>query len=161
MEYEPDFPRCFIKRTLTNLENYQSNCQNSCQEKYEATQLLNSLLGLLIVPNESLYERISTTPLDTLSANEWGAVSTWITQPIKCDLGHTHTLTLRQFVRKLRNAVAHFHIKPYPEEGIVEGFEFADKPRKPSFKAKIPVPELSKFVKKLASTLDNSQGGSS
>jgi len=99
--------------------------------------------------------------LDELNTNEWGTVPTWITQPIECDLGHTHTLTLRQFVRKLRNAVAHFNIKPYPKTGSVEGFEFDNKPRKPSFKAKIPVPELSKFVKKLASTLDNSQGGSS
>jgi len=148
MEYESDFHRCFMKRTLKNLENYHGS--------YEATQLLNSLLGLLIVPNESLDSSIPATPLDELSANEWGTVSTWITQPIKCDLGHTHTLTLRQFVRKLRNAVAHFNIKPYPETGEVEGFEFDNNPRKPSFKAKIPATELDRFVKQLASTFANS-----
>nr|WP_319565535.1 HEPN family nuclease [uncultured Rhodoferax sp.] len=146
MEYESDFHRCFMERTQENLKNYQGN--------YEATQLINSLLGLLIVPKEKLFEKIPTTPLNELPPSEWGDVSKWVTQKIKCNLGHDHTLTLRQFVQKLRNSVAHFHIQPYPETGTVEGFEFADKP---SFKAKIPVAELDRFVKQVASTLANSQ----
>ncbi len=147
MEYESDFPRCFMKRTQKNLESYKGN--------YEATQLIDSLLGFLIVPKEKLFEKIPITPLNELCTTEWGNVSTWLPQEIKCDLGHEHRLTLRQLVRKLRNAVAHCHIQPYPKTGVVKGFEFADKP---SFKAKVPVAELNQFIKQLASTLASPEG---
>lgn len=141
MEYEIDFHRSFVERTRKNLDSYQG--------EYEATHLINSLLGLLIVPKERLLDDIPTTPLDQLDHTQWGRTSDWLTQPNKCELGHEHSLTLRQFVRKLRNAVAHFHIQPYPESGEVQGFRFADG----SFKAKVPVPDLKLFVKQLASEL--------
>lgn len=141
MEYERDFHRSFMARTRKNLENYKG--------EYEATHPINSLLGLLVIPKEKIFDRIPATPPDQLDTTQWGSVSDWMTQSNKCDLGHVHTLTLRQFVRKLRNAVAHFHIKPYPETGVVEGFHFEDG----SFKANIPVHDLKVFVMQLSSEL--------
>lgn len=141
MEYESDFHRSFVERTWKNLDDYKG--------EYEATHFINSLLGRLIVPKEKLFNDIPMTPLDQLDPTQWGKMSDWLTQPNKCELGHKHTLTLRQFARKLRNAVAHFHIQPYPETGDVQGFRFADG----SFKAKIPVPDLKLFVMQLASEL--------
>lgn len=141
MEYEQDFPGSFMERTRKNLEEYKGGS--------EATHLINSMLGLLIIPTEKHFERTPKTLLNQLDPAEWGNVSGWMTHPYKCDLGHEHTLTLRQFVRKLRNAVAHFDITPYPVQGPVEGFKFKDK----SFEASIPVHDLTCFVKQLASEL--------
>jgi len=148
MEYESDFYLCFMERTQQNLDSYEGG--------YDATQLLNSLLGLLIVPKEKLFDQIPDTSLNELSPSEWGDVSSWVTQNINGDLGHGNTSTLRQFVRKLRNSVAHFHITPHHESGVVRGFRFAYG----SFNAEIPEGELKKFVKQLASTLVNLQGSS-
>ncbi len=145
MEYDSDFHRSFMVRTQKNLDDYHG--------VHEATHLINSLIGLLIVSREQLFDCIPNTPLDRLAPAEWGRVSDWITQPIKCNPGHVHTLTLRQFVRKLRNAVAHFRIEPYPEQGTVEGFSFIDG----SFKTKIPEAELKTFVNKLANELAGPQ----
>lgn len=142
MQYENDFHRSFMKRTQKNLDDYQG--------EYEATQLINSLLGLLIVPKERLFDLIPDTPLDKLNFAEWGKVPQWMARPAKCDLGHEHTLTLRQLVRKLRNAVAHFKIQPFPENGVVQGFCFSDG----AFKVKAPVDELKLFAKQLAATLN-------
>ena len=145
MEYESDFHRSFMERTQKNLKEYRGN--------YEATHLINSLLGLLIIPKERLFNRVPTTPLDQLNPAQWGSVSDWLTQPAKCDLGHVHTLTLQQLVRKLRNAVAHFKIHPYPAKGDVAGFEFSDR----LFKVKIPVNDLKLFVTQLAFELAEPQ----
>lgn len=145
MEYESDFYLCFMKRTQQNLDNYEG--------VYDATQLLNSLLGLLIVPKEKLFDEIPDISLNELSPSEWGDVSSWVTQNVNGELGHEDSSTLRQFVRKLRNSVAHFHITPRHESGVVRGFCFADG----SFNAEIPENELKKFVEQLASTLANLQ----
>lgn len=141
MEYESDFHRSFMVRTQKNLENYRGD--------YEATQAINSLLGLLIVPKEKLFAHIPDDLLTDLG-DAWGTVSQWIRNPGKCDHGHRHPLTLRQLVRRLRNAVAYFKISPYPAQGEIQGFKFSDRN---GFSASIPVTELRRFVVKLAMTL--------
>lgn len=145
MQYERDFPRCFMARTKKNLEQYQGD--------FEATHLVNSLLGLLIVPKEAQFTNIPDTPVDQLCGDDWGNITDWLGRPTRCDLGHEHTLTLRQFVRRLRNAVAHFEVQPFPESGVVKGFKFAD--RRSSFEASIPIADLKRFVLKLCSSLSD------
>lgn len=52
MEYlkGKDFVSDFAERTLANLDNIENDNSNS--EKYEVTQLINSLLGLIVFPKE-------------------------------------------------------------------------------------------------------------
>ncbi len=144
MQYEQNFSASFMRRTLCNLEGYQGN--------YEATQTVNSLLGLLIVPTEKLFNQIPDTDLAELDQT-WGNVSEWVTNPGKCDHGHAHPLTLRQLVRRQRNAVAHFDISAYPASGDIQGFTFKDRG---GFAAEIPVVQLRNLVKKLAEAMDTS-----
>jgi hypothetical protein len=59
-------------------------------------------------------------------------------------------LTLRQFVKKLRNAVAHFKLTPTSEHGVVTAFVFSDRN---GFKTEIPVSDLRQFIYTLAQTL--------
>jgi hypothetical protein len=77
MQYESDFPRSFMVRTRCNLENYHG--------QYEATQAINCLLGLLIVPKERLFNLIPDTALDRLDSAEWGPIQRWIKRIGRCD----------------------------------------------------------------------------
>lgn len=51
----------FVKRTLRNLEIYSEAVKNmSAEEKYEVTQIINSLLGLIVFPVENLSKEKSS-----------------------------------------------------------------------------------------------------
>lgn len=141
MEYDPDFARSFMRRTLEITRDYGG--------PYDATLLLNCLLGLLIVPKEGLLERIPAAPYEELEG--WGIRLTSILSPGRCEFGHDHMPDLRQLVRRMRNAVAHFRIDPRVEAGVVQGFVFRDRN---GFHAKISLQELRDFVVKLSAHLE-------
>lgn len=142
MEYDPEFAKSFMRRTLELVERYQG--------PYDATLLVNCLLGLLIVPKESLIETVPPDPFDMLSI--WGIESTSILNFGKCDYGHPHKPNLKQLVRRLRNAVAHFKIDPVHRNAEVAAFKFEDRN---GFRAEISLSEMRTFVKKLALHLEN------
>ena len=100
MEYEPEFARSFMRRTLYIANSYGG--------EYDATLLVNCLLGLLIVPKEALLEKVPDTPFDSLAA--WGIDPKSILCKGRSKEGHEESPTLRQLVRRLRNAVAHFRL---------------------------------------------------
>lgn len=60
MEYDADFHRDFMRRTLSILRTYQGD--------YDATLLINVLLGLLIVPRERSFDSIPPEPVE----KKWG-----------------------------------------------------------------------------------------
>lgn len=60
MEYS-DVVKDFAERTLVNLRQIES-LSESGYEAYEVTQLINSLLGLLIFPKERFHESIPEIP---------------------------------------------------------------------------------------------------
>lgn len=142
MEYEPEFAQSFMRRTLDIAESYSG--------AYDATLLINCLLGLLIVPKETLLDKIPSTPFESLA--EWGIRPESIKSHGKCDYGQEHALNLRQLVRRLRNAVAHFHIEPFPRKGDVQGFSFSDRS---GFCAQVSLEELHTFVVKLSQHMEN------
>ena len=141
MEYEPEFVKSFMRRTSAIIEEYKG--------PHDATMLVNCLLGLLVVPKESLLDKIPDEPFDTLSS--WGIEPRSITNFGQCDYGHQHEPTLRQLVRRLRNAVAHFNIEPIHSDGVVSGFRFTDRK---GFRAEIPLSELREFSIRLAKYLE-------
>lgn len=141
MEYEPQFARDFMHRTLTIAQEYVG--------PFDATLLINCLLGLLLVPKEALIDKIPPDPFERLS--DWGISPKSIKGFGKCDYGHEHSPNLRQLVRRMRNAVAHFKIDPVHEDGEVAAFSFRDKN---GFHAVISLSEIDTFVKKLAAHLE-------
>jgi len=141
MEYDRDFARSFTRRTLTLVGDYDG--------ALDATLLINCLLGLLIVPKETLVDKIPTTPFESLQ--EWGINPNSIRKVGRCEFGHEHRPNLRQLVRRLRNAVAHFRIEPKHEAGLVVGYCFQDQG---GFHAIISLSEIRVLVEKLAAHLE-------
>jgi hypothetical protein len=92
----------FAKRTRINLETLRA-VQQEGRQVYEVTALVNSLLGLLVFPQQQFMDRIPETPLGELQARGW---------PVPRILGSfDQAATLRELARYLRNAVAHFNLK--------------------------------------------------
>lgn len=141
MEYDPDFARSFMGRTLTLATEYDG--------PLDATLLINCLLGLLIVPKEALLiEKIPSTAFASIA--DWGISPSSIKSFGKCDQGHEHEPNLKQLVRRLRNAVAHFKIDPVHRDGKVTAFSFRDRN---DFHAVVPLEELKEFVARLSKYL--------
>jgi hypothetical protein len=134
------FARDFMQRTLAIAKRYDG--------PLDATLLVNCLLGLLIVPREALFEKIPATEFDSIS--EWGISPDPIKSFGRCEFGHEHRPNLRQIVRRLRNAVAHFKIDPIHESGKVSGYSFRDKN---GFRAEFSLVEMKALVIKLANHL--------
>jgi len=125
------------------------HAQKAYDGPYDATLLINCMLGLLVVPKETLIEKIPAAPFESLA--DWGIQPASIRSAGKCEYGHEHSPNLRQLVRRMRNAVAHFKIAPFPPKGPVQGFTFQDRN---GFDARVSLPELHDFVIKLAAHLE-------
>jgi hypothetical protein len=138
MSFNSDFERAFIQRSLTLVQQYEGS--------YDATLLLNCLLGLLIVPKESCLAAIPNAPISQLLC--WGIDPASITSFGKSNGPNNDPSNLRGFVWRLRNAVAHFRIKPVPSHGEVTAFNFKDQS---GFEATVQLAELRVFVERLAS----------
>lgn len=99
----------FAKRTRHNLQLIRE-IQATQPEKqaYEVTQLVNSTLGLLVFPRENYIKEIPNKTLDELKSEGW---------PIpQVHSGFTEARDLRDFLRLMRNAIAHFNVEFVPNE---------------------------------------------
>lgn len=117
MEYQ-HLVRDFAQRTRHNLDVIRA-CQAQGEEVYEATQLINSMLGLLVLPKEHYYNNIPTTPLEQLRTDGWPA-------PV-LDGEFKSPKHLRDLVRLLRNSVAHFNVEFVAPTGEIEGVILSNK----------------------------------
>lgn len=140
MEYNPQFSKDFMDRTMQIVTDYKG--------PHDATLLINCLLGLLVLPKEALLKKTPAMPSDTL--DKWGIHPSSIKNPGKCEYGHQHDLSLQQLIRRMRNAVAHFQVAPFSKNSEVAGFTFKDRN---GFHAEITLSELKKFVIKLSEHL--------
>lgn len=141
MDYDPDFARSFMRRTLAIAQQYDG--------PNDATLLINCMLGLLVIPHETLHDKIPMAPLASL--HEWGISPRSIKKFGKCDHGHEHEPDLRQLIRRMRNSVSHFRVQPKHRDGRVIGFSFSDRS---GFQAEVSLAELKAFVEKLAAHLE-------
>lgn len=142
MSYNSEFERAFIERSLVLVQEYNG--------PFDATLLLNCLLGLLVVPKESCLSEIPRIPITELE--KWGINPSAIKAFGKSNGQNDDPQNLRGLVWRLRNAVAHFRFKPVPEHGEVTAFNFKDKS---GFEATIPLAELRVFVERLAAHIKN------
>lgn len=102
MEYQEEFIIDFARRTRANLHHIQTAVQMD-KDVYEFTQLVNSLLGLLVFPREHYFGTIPNTPLSVLVQQGW--------PEIRPTFGQLQEETLPQLLRMLRNGVAHCNLE--------------------------------------------------
>lgn len=101
MEYK-QVVRDFVERTRINLVNIDKSLSEG-GEVYEVTQLVNSLLGLLVFPEQYYIHQIPKTPLDELENQGWPSIKVVGDYPPAKDL--------QEQMRFLRNSIAHFNLK--------------------------------------------------
>jgi hypothetical protein len=97
-----DIVRDFATRTKANLRVIEA-LESAGLEVYEVTQLVNSLLGLLVFPQQRYFRRIPETPLETLAQDGWP-------KPL-VEGDFPSVKTLKDLMRYLRNAIAHFNVE--------------------------------------------------
>ena len=91
----------FAKRTKYNLKLIEENKSRGV-EAYEVTQLINSCLGLLVLPQQHYMDSIPETPIDDMK--KYG----WVIPRVTGNFPQVENLN--QLIRCLRNSVAHFNI---------------------------------------------------
>ncbi len=102
-EYK-DFYKIFAERTKANLEFIEQS-KSSGESVFETTQLINSLLGMIVFLRES--DRINGSILD----KKWKII-----QYKEIQDHHNYCKKFSNFIRKFRNALAHGHIDPQIDE---------------------------------------------
>ncbi|MGN4049261.1 HEPN family nuclease [Pseudomonas sp. SM4] len=135
MSYFGDFERVFMRRSLELVDTYNG--------EYETTQLLNGLIGLLFFPHEKMRELIPEIALQELVS--WGFSPECI---VNAGVGkELQDLNLSEVVRRMRNAVAHCRISPFPDDHrSCEGFCFKDAN---GFEAKMPTNQIKNLMRGL------------
>ena len=140
----------FIARTQKNLEAIE-RLKREDVEVYEVTQLLNSMLGLLIFPKERFFEKIQNKRWDMMVKEEW---------PLPSE-DYSHVSDLKQLITNMRNAVAHCNIELIPEHGEIISIEFRDYPwgdnhKEPHWKGVYDVASLRTFIYMLLDHIQSS-----
>jgi hypothetical protein len=152
MMYE-DLVADFARRTRTNLEGLRTiKRQNPNMEVYEVTQLINSMLGLLVFPQQRYIDRIPQTPLEELTADGW---------PIPKVTGdYPQAEDLQKLVRLLRNGISHFNIEFIPDtQGEISALSIWNtEPRPPhrvTWKAELSIDDLERITSRFTALLLN------
>ena len=107
----------FISRTEKNLRAIEK-LKKEGENVYEVTQFINSLLGLLVYPRERFFETIPDITQETMIKEEW---------PLP--LGENAQVSgLKELIRYMRNAVAHFNIEFITDKNEIECIRFKNYP---------------------------------
>jgi len=138
----------FILRTEKNLRTIE-NLHAQGENVYEVTQLINSLLGLLVFPREVFLNHIPRISRETMIRRGW---------PLPLEpVGQVRDL--RELVIKLRNGIAHCNIKFMTSGKVIEGIEFKYYPMRavdktnPAWIGVYRVDQLRQFVNFLLTEL--------
>lgn len=95
----------FADRTRQNYERFKDG-------PYEVTLLINSMVGLLIIPEQTVYNKICDSMISEQLLEKLKQTSCLKSYNYK------DTLNLKQICRHLRNAIAHSHIKFIPTKSV-------------------------------------------
>ena len=141
----------FIARTQKNLRAIEC-LKEKGGEVYEVTQLLYSMLGLLIFPKEKLHKKIQPKNWDIMVKEGWPLPSG----------DNAHVSDLKQLIKNMRNAVAHFNIELVNDGNEIIGIRFRSFSQPDSHRegqywtGMYDVASLREFVNKLSEHLQNS-----
>jgi hypothetical protein len=131
MEHDEPLLASIANRTLANLARIELidrheaelGIEEAYRSVYPVTQLINSLLGLVVFPKEQYSRAIPDRPLEHLYEQGWprleishpnprcSAKRDQPQQQRRCEQNHTSCATLHQLIRVLRNGVSHFNIE--------------------------------------------------
>jgi hypothetical protein len=142
MEYQ-NLVRDFAHRTHENLDtlrNFQK-AQPDIQV-YEVTQLINSMLGLLVFPQQRYFKNIPETALNELVIQGW---------PIpKIEGNYPQVKNLRKLVGYLRNAITHCNIEFLSDDGVqISGLRVwntGSRNDKTTWKASLTIADIEKIT---------------
>lgn len=147
MEYAKDsaFVKDFVSRTKANLDY---------DHPYEITQLINSLVGLLILPKEKYYENIQNNMVEPQLLHEIQQCIT-VPQKKKCNLQY--------IVRRMRNAISHFHIECKADLSthevnviVFSDFDNGNDSSLPNFQIELPIDLVKQFVSQFSDSVAHS-----
>jgi hypothetical protein len=152
----------FALRTRKNLE-YIRHAFGQEEDVHVVTHLVNSLLGIVVVPKERYFEEsFWSISLEELTRRGWPKWDVTIDDPPE---GGSKTETLGHLIRRLRNAAAHgrFRFGGEPDSRqlsevrlIVE--DGPSRSRNPNWRAEIEGNDLFQFCLLLAEYIDESIG---
>ncbi len=184
-----DYEFNFAKRTIKNLELVQKRVAEQkakgCKDEditdaFEVTQLINSFVGLLIIPRQKCFKYMPDDAMFPIGSEAERLFSKIKSDKGKCDdtyfkkiwdekkrkfvkINEVEEVTPKILVLRLRNAVSHNHLIIHPispgEKGRIEDIEFSDKPanscnkRKEYFRLILTVEETEILVKALSELL--------
>ncbi len=110
-DYCKPLDRSFTCRTNTIIQRYSG--------EFDATLLLNCLLGMLVVPFEKNNHKFKVQELT-------GEITTMFTRlkEANCYDSFGNNYNDYDIIRYLRNTIAHFNVEFYSDEGKIKEFEF-------------------------------------
>jgi len=127
----------FAKRTRANLEFIEEQHTASSASVFEVTQLINSLLGLLVFPQQHFWNNLKRIPLTDLP---------WIRFQ---ERSGSRCRNLRQLVRYVRNSVSHFNVNFEDTAGEIVQLELWNvnpRTRQVDWRADISINDLREFA---------------
>ena len=142
MNYQ-ELVKDFAQRTKNNLETLRAiQAERPDIEVFEVTQMVNSLLGLLVFPQQEYVNKIPATPIEELAASGWAVP--------EVDGEFEQVNDLKQLVQYLRNAIAHFNIKfTEDERGEINGlivWNYNPRERIINWRAKLTLDDIEKIT---------------
>lgn len=168
---QEDLVRVFALRTRANLEILRSiQCalrkranletlrsilgQKSDLEIYEVTQLINSMLGLLVFPEQKYIKQIPETPIEDLERDGWPIPEVEGTYP--------QVKNLNQLVRYLRNGISHCNLEFLSDDGVeITGIRIWNKTNgnrgKINWKARLKKDDLERITEKFIQLLEGNR----
>lgn len=148
-EYK-NFEYDFIQRTVEDIERYSG--------QYEVTSLINSCVGLLVIPKEKLFEQLPTSILNedkkTFGIKKYN-VRYIVPEKQELRFDSYDEYNIRNVVTHMRNAIAHGRIKQESiVNGQIESLKFEDRSRQgKTFEAVFQVSEFKEFVTMIANEI--------
>ncbi len=137
----------FIERTLQLIDQYYDVLNNyPFEEQFNYTLTINCLLGLIVMPKERVISYVPTDRLTQEYLSGIGAPSLEVNENIT---------TLRDLIKFLRHAVAHFDINVISENehDLVDWLVFSDAENGGVLVAKFHAKELLPFLRHYAGCL--------
>lgn len=142
------FVKDFVERTLHNLEFLEKKHKSGQYEVYEFTQLVNSLLGLLVIPQQLKGSQIDNKFIDNQILKKLQGA---ITKDEYALVGPPHD-SFEQILYHMRNAIAHGKLKMGAIDGDISTIEFKDRNKrtKQLFIIRLDIDLLREFVEDFA-----------
>lgn len=134
-----DFKYDFIQRTLDEILRYDG--------QYEVTALLNSCIGLLIIPKETLFNKLPTIDISDYDLDK---------KYVHVNDGRNNAYSIKNIVIHLRNSIAHGYFQQESiQAGQIKSLKFQDfnppnRGGNKTFEIVINVDQFREFVIKVA-----------